>query len=306
MNNAGRIGFDIKGEYSPTVTYDFLDVVFYQKSSYVAKKLTVGNTPARSDEYWQILAEAEGITADGDISETTVTFTEAANRENVASGETSATLFGKIRKVIKDLKTVAFSGKYSDLSGAPGVMTGATASEVGTSGLVPAPGAGKQKAVLQGGGTWKNLGAAAFMGVANNDATEEEGFLWDARRGKALREDLELLNSAMAEASESFSCVPASGIVTEKNFCFYNPLSRQVHILVSSIEVTGEFKPGNTIFSIPVKYRPKSNMICMATMRNNNNIYVATGTVYASGILAQNITSSGIFNSIMFVADYYI
>ena len=109
MNNAGRIGFDIKGEYSPTVTYDFLDVVFYQKSSYVAKKLTVGNTPARSDEYWQILAEAEGITADGDISETTVTFTEAANRENVASGETSATLFGKIRRVISDLKTVAFS-----------------------------------------------------------------------------------------------------------------------------------------------------------------------------------------------------
>ena len=205
MNNAGRIGFDIKGEYSPTVTYDFLDVVFYQKSSYVAKKLTVGNTPARSDEYWQILAEAEGITADGDISETTVTFTEAANRENVASGETSATLFGKIRRVISDLKTVAFSGKYSDLSGAPGIMTGATASAVGTSGLVPAPGAGKQEAVLQGGGTWKNLGAAAFMGVANNDATEEEGFLWDARRGKAMRDDLELLNSASKTVESNIS-----------------------------------------------------------------------------------------------------
>lgn len=234
MNNAGRIGFDIKGDYSPTVTYDFLDVVFYQKSSYVAKKLTVGNTPARSDEYWQILAEAEGITADGDISETTVTFTEAANRENVASGETSATLFGKIRRVISDLKTVAFSGKYSDLSGAPGIMTGATASAVGTSGLVPAPGAGKQEAVLQGGGTWKNLGAAAFMGVANNDATEEEGFLWDARRGKAMRDDLELLNSA----SKSRSYINTAFLTNPTDF-YKSMLSNTFQPVYTSSSTTG-------------------------------------------------------------------
>lgn len=63
-NNAGRLGFDIKGFYDNTVTYDFLDVVYYNNSSYVAKKLTVGNEPNENNEYWQILARglADAVT----------------------------------------------------------------------------------------------------------------------------------------------------------------------------------------------------------------------------------------------------
>ena len=57
MNDAGRIGFVTRGEYNNTETYDFLDVVYYGNSSYVAKKLTVGNTPADNNEYWQALAK---------------------------------------------------------------------------------------------------------------------------------------------------------------------------------------------------------------------------------------------------------
>lgn len=55
--DAGRIGFLIKGEYENTKTYDFLDVVYYDNSSYVAKKETKGNTPQENNEYWQILAK---------------------------------------------------------------------------------------------------------------------------------------------------------------------------------------------------------------------------------------------------------
>ncbi|MDR2362749.1 MAG: hypothetical protein LBD91_08500 [Prevotellaceae bacterium] len=49
----------------------------------------------------------------------TPTFTQASSRENVASGESLATLFGKIMKWFSDLKSVAFSGSYSDLSNTP-------------------------------------------------------------------------------------------------------------------------------------------------------------------------------------------
>lgn len=56
MNDAGRIGFLIKGNYNHTTTYDFLDVVYFGHSSYVAKKLTIGNEPAETSEYWQVLA----------------------------------------------------------------------------------------------------------------------------------------------------------------------------------------------------------------------------------------------------------
>lgn len=51
----------------------------------------------------------------------TPTFTEAAVRENITSGEKLSTLFGKIRKWFSDLKTVAFSGSYNDLNDKPSI-----------------------------------------------------------------------------------------------------------------------------------------------------------------------------------------
>lgn len=117
MNDAGRIGFVIKGNYSATETYDFLDVVYYNGSSYVAKKLTTGNTPQASDDYWQVMANANST----DISDETPTFTESATRTNINSGEKISTLFGKIKKWFTDLKAVAFSGSYNDLSDKPSI-----------------------------------------------------------------------------------------------------------------------------------------------------------------------------------------
>lgn len=47
------------------------------------------------------------------------TFTQAATRTNIASGEKLSTIFGKIMKWFADLKAVAFSGSYTDLSDKP-------------------------------------------------------------------------------------------------------------------------------------------------------------------------------------------
>lgn len=43
-------------------------------------------------------------------------FTEAAIRANIASGDTVTTIWGKVNKFFTDLKEVAFSGSYNDLS----------------------------------------------------------------------------------------------------------------------------------------------------------------------------------------------
>lgn len=55
----------------------------------------------------------------GDTAENTTAFTAASVRENLKSGESHATLFGKIVKWFSDLKEVAFSGSYNDLSNKP-------------------------------------------------------------------------------------------------------------------------------------------------------------------------------------------
>lgn len=52
----------------------------------------------------------------------TPTFTEASTRANIVSGEKLSTLFGKIKKFFADLKTVAFTGSYTDLSNKPTSM----------------------------------------------------------------------------------------------------------------------------------------------------------------------------------------
>ena len=52
----------------------------------------------------------------GADKDSTVTFTEAQTRTNIASGESLATMFGKIKKFFTDLKTVAFTGNVADMS----------------------------------------------------------------------------------------------------------------------------------------------------------------------------------------------
>ena len=62
-------------------------------------------------------------TALSDKAENNQEFTQASQRENISSGESIATVFGKISKWFSDLKKVAFSGDYNDLSNKPTIPT---------------------------------------------------------------------------------------------------------------------------------------------------------------------------------------
>lgn len=64
----------------------------------------------------------------GDTAENTTAFTAASARENLKSGESHATLFGKIAKWFADLKEVAFTGKipWADVTGKPSTYTPAS------------------------------------------------------------------------------------------------------------------------------------------------------------------------------------
>lgn len=64
-------------------------------------------------------ADVGAVAEDGDASDVTVTFSTADERTNIATGEKLSALFGKIAKWLSDLKTVAFTGSYSDLTDKP-------------------------------------------------------------------------------------------------------------------------------------------------------------------------------------------
>lgn len=63
------------------------------------------------------------LDTNGDGKEVTVTFTAASARENLATGDKLSTIMGKIAKFFADLKPVAFSGSYNDLSNTPSIPT---------------------------------------------------------------------------------------------------------------------------------------------------------------------------------------
>lgn len=65
-----------------------------------------------------------GSLGEGNAENLTVTFTEVQDRENINSGEKFSTLMGKIKKWFSSLHALAFSGKFSDISGKPTTLQG--------------------------------------------------------------------------------------------------------------------------------------------------------------------------------------
>lgn len=59
------------------------------------------------------------LSTTGESSNTTVKFTESTSRTKPTTGEKLSSIVGKIVKFLSDLKTVAFSGSYNDLSNKP-------------------------------------------------------------------------------------------------------------------------------------------------------------------------------------------
>lgn len=80
-------------------------------------------TKTQSDQRYA--TSAQGLKADaavpktGDSSNTTVSFTASLNRVNILTGEKLSIIAGKLSRWLSDLKTVAFTGAYGDLSGTP-------------------------------------------------------------------------------------------------------------------------------------------------------------------------------------------
>ena len=62
MTSAGRILIMPKGDYDSSVTYEMLDLVKHNGSSWLAKKEVTGIEPTvENSEYWQNMFDAEAF-----------------------------------------------------------------------------------------------------------------------------------------------------------------------------------------------------------------------------------------------------
>lgn len=63
ITNLGRVGMVLRGEYSPSTSYERLDVVSYQKGAYCAKTAVSGVVPTNST-YWQTIVSMNDVSED--------------------------------------------------------------------------------------------------------------------------------------------------------------------------------------------------------------------------------------------------
>ena len=116
----GRVQPLFKGAYSSSITYEKLDNVLYNGSTYICKKTSLDIIPAESTEYWQLVAE-KGET--GNIS--TV----------VATAESSDTAYANV-EITGDVgnRNLSFSfGLPAGPTGNPAAIASMTAAAFNTS-----------------------------------------------------------------------------------------------------------------------------------------------------------------------------
>ena len=101
----GKIGISYKGEYASNTAYERLDAVAHNGSTYLAIKDAPDGAPRDDKLNWIYLAKGFS----GDIGDSEIAFTEAENRENINTGESVKTVFGKIKKFFADLTAPAFA-----------------------------------------------------------------------------------------------------------------------------------------------------------------------------------------------------
>jgi hypothetical protein len=101
----GKIGISYKGDYNSNTAYERLDAVLYNGSTYLAIKDAPDGAPRDDKINWIYLAK--GFSSD--IGDSEITFTEAEARENINTGESVKTVFGKIKKFFADLTAPAFA-----------------------------------------------------------------------------------------------------------------------------------------------------------------------------------------------------
>ncbi len=119
--DAGRICFLIKGEYRADSMYDFLDVVHYEGSSYVAKKETTGNQPADNNEFWQILASK------GDSTSVSVTGVKGETEPEYRRGNVNITKENIGLSNVANERQYSESNPQKNVTGSSGSCTGNSA-----------------------------------------------------------------------------------------------------------------------------------------------------------------------------------
>ena len=206
--------FRMKRAWEAEIDYcndsEYIDIVTYKGSTYgcLASHRSSDMLTPEDSVYWQCLAQKGEAGTLENIDKVKVEFTEAGMRENISKEDTLAVILGKLEKIIADLKDVAFSGAYKDLTGAPKDVGDLT----NTAGYVTTD-------------TWKANTAISEGYVASGAGHPNELWGTDAEGNPGWQEGInpedfkfDTMSGATEEAGGTEGLVPAPGAGMQEAF----------------------------------------------------------------------------------------
>ncbi|UNY40319.1 hypothetical protein KLEP7_gp195 [Pseudaeromonas phage vB_PpeM_ KLEP7] len=157
---AGPVGMTWKNTWSNILPYNKDDVVYYNKSSYIALKDSINVQPATDETSWALVA------AKGELSALEDRFALDATTEYTIGNVISYQGIRYCCRIDHTTDTVPTFIPSNWVPMSVG-MVGATATESGTKGLVPIPESTFQDAKLVGSGEWDKTGRKTLVTLEN-------------------------------------------------------------------------------------------------------------------------------------------
>lgn len=270
--SAGRVLIIPKGNWNAEATYTGLDVVRHNGASWICKNTCTNIEPNETNtDHWQMMSmdgqSGTVINVDAEVSDTS---------ENPVQN-----------KVIK---------KYVD-DHTPEVddMTGATATQNGAHGLVPAPQIGDEKKALLGNGTWGSVDAILTYktkeeydaAVANNEIPDGAKVIkeYDEESQPSVID----IDSAMSDTSVN----PVQNKVVKKYIDDLHSGFTEIELLRDTIEgidtshVQCFVKDGIAYVNISMTYNPTSDVMADGAVTVIGNLPIPA---YNDGIVVYSHT----------------
>ena len=167
-----------------------------------------------------------------------MTFEQASDRVNISSKEKLSVIMGKIKKWFTDLKSVAFSGSYEDLSNKPDLKTVATTgnySDLSNKPTIPTALKNPQALTFTGGVTGSYDGSAAksvkVPSLTNNLLATAAGTALDAAQGKVLDGKIAQINSNLP--LQTYRGANIKPVALNTNYTYQNDSLKGKHCIVA-------------------------------------------------------------------------
>ena len=232
----------------------------------------------------------------------TPTFTEASTRNNIASGEKLSVILGKIQKFFNDLKTVAFTGSYTDLTNKPEttvidwedwILLTPQEQETGDYTVVNCPWADGDVSIDLMTKLWENPSPTSAMASGTTFALSSSDYDYLLTIVK-LKNDTAICGAVMSPKNSGISLTIATeGKVASRNVLFATATTGTFYSGFYNGALNNDYAIPLTIYGIKTTASVKINAVAMDVSTSADKCMLSDGVTSVEDAIECTQTTAG-------------